>query len=723
MEKSDKQTISFDITGMTCAGCARNVERALKTIEDALLVSVNLATHKGLVISEQPVPFEKIQAAVRSAGYGAVRETAAPDILERRYRKSRHNMILALVATLPLMVLMILHMAGISIPYFHWLEIILGTLVLLGPGRGTLKGAWIAISHFHTNMDTLVSLGAVTSLATTFLALLGVKVLSFGVISPMLLALHLVGRYVESRMRDRAAKSIKSLLSMKVDTANLEGDDGILEVPVGAVNVGDTILIRTGDRVPLDGRVTGGNGYIDEAMISGEAEPVHKEEGDSVVSGTVVTAGNLRVQVEKVGKDTFLSRMIALVEEAQSAKVPLQALADRITNYFVPTVFLLALASGLSWYFFYETLQPVLIWAAGFLPWINPAAGPLSSGIFAFVATLVIACPCALGLATPMALVSASGVAAKKGLIIRNGEALSVSRNLDLLLLDKTGTITEGRPGVVESNLSQDLLAVAAAIETYSNHPIAQAVVRYADEQGLALDIPVTEVREQAGSGIWARLEEREFFIGRPGDAEPYRTLLEKGYTVVEVHRDETVLGYLAVADAVKGDSGSALARLKAMGIRSVMVTGDNRNTAGAIARQVGIDEIRSEVGPEEKSALVRDFQIEGYTVGMVGDGINDAAAIKNADLGIAIGTGTDLAIESGDIVIIRGELSRVIDAILLSRVTQRTIVQNLFWAFLYNVVAIPLAMMGWLHPVIAEAAMTFSSINVIVNSSRIGRK
>lgn len=723
MEKSDKQTISFDITGMTCVGCARNVERALKTIEDALLVSVNLATHKGLVISEQPVPFEKIQAAVRSAGYGAVRETAAPDILERRYRKSRHNMILALVATLPLMVLMILHMAGISIPYFHWLEIILGTSVLLGPGRGTLKGAWIAVSHFHTNMDTLVSLGAVTSLATTFLALLGVKVLSFGVIAPMLLALHLVGRYVESRMRDRAAKSIKSLLSMKVDTANLEGDDGILEVPVGAVNVGDTILIRTGDRVPLDGRVTGGNGYIDEAMISGEAEPVHKEVGDSVVSGTVVTAGNLRVQVERVGKDTFLSRMIALVEEAQSAKVPLQALADRITNYFVPTVFLLALVSGLSWYFFYETLQPVLTWAAGFLPWINPAAGPLSSGIFAFVATLVIACPCALGLATPMALVSASGVAAKKGLIIRNGEALSVSRNLDLLLLDKTGTITEGRPGVVESNLSQDLLAVAAAIETYSNHPIAQAVVRYADEQGLALDIPVTEVREQAGSGIWARLEEREFFIGRPGEAEPYRTLLEKGYTVVEVRRDETVLGYLAVADAVKGDSGSALARLKAMGIRSVMVTGDNRNTAGAIARQVGIDEIRSEVGPEEKSALVRDFQIEGYTVGMVGDGINDAAAIKNADLGIAIGTGTDLAIESGDIVIIRGELSRVIDAILLSRVTQRTIIQNLFWAFLYNVVAIPLAMMGWLHPVIAEAAMTFSSINVIVNSSRIGRK
>jgi Cu+-exporting ATPase len=723
MENEERQSVSFDITGMTCAGCARNVERALNRIEEARYVSVNLATHKGLVVSDRPIPFEKIQAAVKGAGYGAVEESAAPDILERRYRQSRRNMTLALVLTLPLMVLMILHMAAVPIPYFHWLELILGAAVLVGPGRGTLKGAWIAVSHLHTNMDTLVSLGALTSLATTLLLLLGVKVLSFGVIAPMLLALHLVGRYVESRMRDRAAKSIRSLLSMKSDTANLVGTGETLTVPVESVRVGETILVRAGDRVPLDGLVVEGEGYSDESMVSGEPQPIHKKVEAAVIGGTVLTSGSLKVKVEKVGKDTFLSRMIALVEEAQSAKIPLQALADRITNYFVPVVFLLALLSGLGWYFFYDSLRPILTWAAGILPWVNVDMGNLSAAIFAFVASLVIACPCALGLATPMALVSASGIAAKKGLIIRNGEALSVSRNLDLLLLDKTGTITEGRPGVVETDLADDILAAAAAIEAHSNHPLAQAVVRYVKEKGLSKELPLTDVKETAGSGISARLEGRQFFIGKPRDVGAYRGVLERGHTVVEVRRDEEALGFMAVADAVKGDSEEAVARLKEMGIRTVMVTGDNRKTATAIARQVGIDDVRPEVRPEEKAAIVRDFQVEGHIVGMVGDGINDAAAIKNADLGVAIGTGTDLAIESGDIVIIRGELSRVIDAIAISRLTHRTIKQNLFWAFLYNVVAIPLAMLGLLHPLIAEIAMTFSSINVIINSSRIHKK
>ena len=723
MENKERQSVSFDITGMTCAGCARNVERALNRIEEARYVSVNLATHKGLVVSTHPIPFEKIQAAVKGAGYGAVEESVAPDILERRYRQSRQNMILTLVLTLPLMVLMILHMSGVPIPYFHWLELILGAAVLIGPGRGTLKGAWIAVSHFHTNMDTLVSLGALTSLATTLLLLLKVKVLSFGVIAPMLLTLHMVGRYVESRLRDRAAKSIRSLLSMKADTANLVKTGEILTVPVESVRVGETILVRAGDRVPLDGLVVEGEGYSDESMVSGEPQPVHKKVETAVIGGTVLTSGSLKVKVGKVGKDTFLSRMIALVEEAQSAKVPLQALADRITNYFIPVVFLLALSSGLGWYFFYDSLRPLLAWAADILPWVNADMGNLSAAIFAFVASLVIACPCALGLATPMALVSASGAAAKKGLIIRNGEALSVSRNLDLLLLDKTGTITEGRPAVVETDLADDILAAAAAIEAHSNHPLAQAVVRYVKEKGLSKELPLTDVKETVGSGISARLEGREFFIGKPGDAAAYRRALERGHTVVEVRRDEEALGYIAVADAVKKDSEAAVARLKEMGIRAVMVTGDNRKTAAAIARQVGIGDVRSEVRPEEKSAIVRDFQIGGHIVGMVGDGINDAAAIKNADLGVAIGTGTDLAIESGDIVIIRGELSRVIDAIAISRLTHRTIKQNLFWAFLYNVVAIPLAMLGLLHPLIAEIAMTFSSLNVIINSARINKR
>ncbi len=718
-----KQTLSFTISGMTCASCARNVERALNTIEGAEYVSVNLATEKGVVVSKRAIPLEAVKQAVQKVGYDVTDEQAPVDVMKVRYERSLKNMHLALLFTLPLMVVMILTMLGVPVPMYHWLELAIGGIVLFWAGKDTLRGSWIAVSHFHTNMDTLVSLGAITALGTTVLALTGLNVLSFGAISPMLLSLHLIGRHIESRMRDRASRSIKSLLSMRVDRALLIQGDEVLEVPVEAVKPGHIILIRSGDKFPLDGEVTDGEGFVDESMISGEPDAVAKKAGDPVTSGTVLSGGSLKVLVKRVGKDTFLSQMIQLVEEAQSSKIPIQATADRMTNYFIPVVFLLASASGLAWYFFYETLQPLLVYAAKAIPWIQAGAGPLSTAIFVFVASIVIACPCALGLATPMALVSAGGVAAKKGLIIRNGEALSVSKNLDVLLMDKTGTITEGKPGVVETDLPADILQAVAAIETHSAHPIGAAIQRYAEELHLRIASSVTAIRETAGEGISGDVNGDRYFIGRPSSPEPYRKMLDKGYTVVEVAKNGSSTGFIAVSDRVKPDSILAIRQLNAMGIETVMVTGDQAQTAQKIAREVGIETVLSGVKPHEKANIVREYQMRGHTTGMVGDGINDAAAIKNADLGIAIGTGTDLAIESGDIVIIGGELSRVADAIVISKITHRTILQNLFWAFVYNVVAIPMAMAGLLHPVIAEMAMTFSSINVILNSNRIHKK
>lgn len=719
----EKQTLSFTINGMTCASCARNVERALNSIEGADYVSVNLATEKGVVVSGDPIALETVKEAVKKAGYDVTEEGSPVDVLQVRYQRSLKNMKVALAFTLPLMILMILSMSGVVIPFYHWLELAVGVTVLAWAGRDTLKGAWIAVSHFHTNMDTLVSLGAVTALATTVLALAGLKVLSFGAISPMLLTLHLVGRHIESRMRDRASRSIKSLLSMKVDTVMILDGDNVLAVPVETVKPGRQILVRSGDKVALDGEVAAGEGYVDEAMISGEPDPVRKVAGDTVTSGTVLTSGSLTVEVKRVGKDTFLNQMITLVEEAQSSKIPIQAMADRMTNYFIPVVFLLASISGLGWYFFYDSLQPLLARVATVIPWIYSDAGPLSTAIFVFVAAIVIACPCALGLATPMALVAAGGAAAKKGLIIRNGEALSVSRNLDVLLMDKTGTITAGKPSVVDTTLSQKDLQAVAGIEIHSAHPIGNAIVSYVEGLDLKKANPVDNIVETAGRGIGGDVEGDRYYIGKPSDPTPYSHLLRQGQTVVEVTRNGQIIGFIAVADQIKPDSIEAIAQLKDMGIQTVMVTGDQAETSQKIARLVGIDTVLSEVKPQEKAGIVREYQMKGHTTGMVGDGINDAAAIKNADLGIAIGTGTDLAIESGDIVIIGGELSRVKDAIVISRLAHRTILQNLFWAFIYNVVAIPMAMMGLLHPVIAEIAMTFSSINVILNSSRIHKK
>ncbi len=709
--------VSFSVQGMTCATCVKNVERALKKLDGVKYVSVNLATEKAVLISQEAIPMNKIKKAVSDVGYKVSEEIPTEDLIEKRFKESRKDMYISVGITIPLMILMILNMSGLHIPFMLLIELIGGAATIFIPGRKTLKSAWIALSHLHTNMDTLVSLGAISAWATTVLAIIGLDILSFGI------TLNLVGRYIEARMKHSASREIKLLLSMKVDKANVITDQGVVELPIETVKIGDLILVRQGEKIPLDGTIVEGQASINESMISGEPLPVLKGEKDPVVSGTIVESGLLKIKVEKVGEDTFLNQMIKLVEEAQSSKVPIQALADRITLYFIPTVFSLAVLSGMLWFFQYETFQPFLINASNVIPWVLTGAGPLSTAIFSFVATLVIACPCALGLATPMALVAASSVSAKKGLIIKNGEAIQTAKDIDTILMDKTGTLTKGQPSVIEHNLDDETFLIISEIEKNSTHPLAKAIVEYAQEHIKNQNVEIEGIEEITGKGIVGTYKNNEYYIGKPRDAKPYQEFMENAETVIEVSKNEKIVGYIRIADAIKSDAVEAIKKLKEMGMEPIMVTGDNENTARAVAKKVGIDRVFANISPQNKVEIVRKYQIEGKKVGMIGDGINDAAALKSSDMGIAIGNGTDLAIESADVIISQGEISKVIDAIKISEITFKKIKQNLFWAFFYNIIAIPLAMIGILHPAIAEIAMLFSSINVIYNSSRITKK
>lgn len=720
----NEKNITFSIKGMTCASCVNRVENNIKKIDGIKYVSVNLATEKAFVTVEKGLEFETIESAVKNAGYEASKDIPTENELEKRFIEKRKNLKITLIVTLPLVFLMILHMIGIMIPFFVFIELIVAGFVLFYNGRETLKGAWIALSHFHTNMDTLISLGALSAWLTSLMNILGMDIFSFGSLAAMILAFHITGRYIEARLKQKASKEIRSLLSMKVSNANvLDKNNNIKVVPVETVKKEALVLVRTGEKVPLDGIIIEGKANIDESMVSGEPIPVNKKIGDEVIGGTVVNSGLIKFKVEKVGEDTFLNQMIKLIEEAQSSKVPIQALADKITKIFIPTVFSLALISAVIWFFNYDSFLPFLERTSDILPWINPYKGNLSTAVFVFVSSLVIACPCALGLATPMALVTGSGVAAKKGLIIKSGEAIQLAKDLDVLLLDKTGTITEGKPKVIETNIPQNEYNIIASIEDNSVHPLAKSIVEKAKSDFYFNKLKITDIEEISGQGVKGIYNNNEYFVGKPQKKDDYGDLMSRGYTLVEARKNNQIIGYIAISDPIKEDSIKAIKQIKKAGITPIMVTGDNHITAKKVAFEVGIDEYIAGVKPEEKVKIVRENQYKGLKTGMVGDGINDAAALKSADIGIAIGTGTDLAIESADIVIIKGELSKVFDSINISKITFKKIKQNLFFAFMYNIIAIPLAMTGLLHPLIAEIAMIFSSINVILNSSRIRKK
>jgi Cu+-exporting ATPase len=557
----------------------------------------------------------------------------------------------------------------------------------------------------------------------------------------MILAFHLTGRYIEARLKWKAGREIRALLSLQAVEALVETEDGSLEkVPVESVKTGARIRLRTGEKIPVDGKLVEGSILVDESMITGESLPVTKNarEESALIGGTLIVQGGGLMIAEKVGDDSYLSQMIRLVEEAQSAKVPIQALADRITQFFTPGVLSLATLAGILWFFFYESWRPFLVMMGNFIPWIITDAGPAGTGIFVFVATLVIACPCALGLATPMALVAGSGLSAKRGLIIRSGEAIQRARDVDTLVLDKTGTLTQGRPKVVENGIPAEAWPALTALENHSIHPLAHAVLEYSRERGLggsaAADadetsgsgagadgaVPLENVVETAGVGLSGDYRGKRVSVGKPRDAERYREWMDRGMTVIEWTEDGTVAGALGIQDPIKEGAREALDVLRAKGLRLIMATGDQEATAMAIAGRLGIDEVRAGIKPQDKFDLVHGLQREGRVVAMVGDGINDAAALKTADVGFAMGGGTDLSVESADIVLTTGDLGRIPEALDISEITLKRIMLNLFWAFFYNIVAIPAAVLGLLHPVVAELAMTFSSINVILGSNRI---
>lgn len=714
----EKKNVSLTVTGMTCASCSRIVERKLSSVDGVAFAAVNLATETAFVVLDRAVPLETLEAAVIRAGYSVSRERPK-DLEAARYGRAIRNVILAWAITGPMMALMIPHMMGKHLPGYGWIEILGGLAVIAGAGRDSLRGAWIALTHGHGNMDVLVSLGAVAAWSTALLSAFGMNVASFGAVGSMIMALHVTGRFIESRLRDRAAREIRALVGIQAREARVIVDGREMTLPIDAMKEGMTLLVRPGERIPSDGTVLSGRSAVDESMITGEPIPVARGKGDPVTGGSVAVTGSLEIGVTRVGEDTFLSRMIALIEEAQGAKIPIQAFADRVTGSFVPVVALLALSAGTFWYLGVERYGWMLDGASRWLPWVVEARDPLSVALFAFVTTIVIACPCALGLATPMALIAGTGAASRRGLIIGNAEALQTAGDAGVVVMDKTGTITLGRPVVVEIQADPTAVSVAKGIEAVSSHPLARALSEIPSQSA-----DVESVEEIAGEGLSGEFEGEKWFVGRPLSMDRYGAEISKGRTVVEIRCGSDIRGFLALEDPVRPEAGGAIAALRELGIKPVMATGDNRGSAALVAALVGIapSDVHSEIRPEDKLSIVRSEQARGVKVLMVGDGMNDAAALKGADVGVAVGTGTDLAIDSADMVIVSGGIDGIAEGIKISRKTFSVIRQNLFWAFGYNLLALPLAMAGLLHPVVAEIAMTFSSVSVILNSLRISR-
>jgi Cu+-exporting ATPase len=723
INKANEVKWTFKVLGMTCISCANRVEKVLARVPGVRFATINLATETGYVLSTEKTNWESLRKTVQKSGYDISRDMNRESD-RKRWLQNRYNLILALVFTVPLTIWMIIHMTsshhGSSMAYLNF-ELFASTIVIFIAGRKTLKGAWIAISHGHTNMDTLISLGSLTSWLTAVLhfgsiwGLIPIDILSFGAIGAMIMALHLSGRAIESWLRDRAAREIKALLQMKSSTARWISPEGDLMLPIEAIKEGWLLKVFPGERIALDGQIVEGHSAVDESMISGEPIPTEKHPGDILTGASVNLTGVLTFKVTRTGENTFLAQMIRLIQEAQGTKVPIQALADKLTTWFVPVVLLLALISGAFWLIYFDRMQSFYTASRSFLPWILKTDNAFSFALFSFVATLVIACPCALGLATPMALISGTGLSAKKGIMIRNGEAIQTSTRMDVILLDKTGTLTLGAPRVVEISLPASEIPIIASMERQSHHPLAKAVSQISQEK-----IELNDLQEIAGSGIQANYRNDRYFAGKARDPKQYETYYQSGQSVVECLKNEEVIGYLALEDPIREDAESIIIWMKNHKILPVMVSGDHQATAELVAGKTGIDKVYAQVLPSDKLDIVRKYQAMGMKVMMVGDGMNDAAALKGADIGIAVGSGTDLAIDNADIILMKEGISGIRDMMMISRSTFSVIRQNLFWAFLYNLIAIPAAMLGWLHPAIAEMAMALSSITVIINSLRI---
>jgi len=722
------EIIQLNIKGMTCASCVAHVEKGIKKTGGIDMASVNLATEKATVSYDPAmVNVDAIIKSVIDAGYGAsLPEPAEEGAEEARKRKElkalKLKTLVSALLSAPLLAAMFAMIFKIEALHFlhkPWLQLILATPVQFWIGARFYKAAWKSLRAGSPGMDVLVALG--TSAAYFFSIYNGFFSSAEGApelyfeASAIIITLVLLGKYLEAGAKGKTSEAIKKLMGLQPKTARVERDGEAADIPISDVVPGDIVLIRPGERIPVDGPILEGATAVDESMITGESMPVEKKAGDRVVSGTINSYGSIRFRAEHVGKDSVLARIIAVVEEAQGSKAPIQKLADQVAAVFVPVVLGIALVT-------------FLVWWLGF--------GSLSHGIMAAVAVLVIACPCALGLATPTAIMVGTGVGAGRGILIKNGEILQAAGKLTAVVLDKTGTITRGKPELKEfiplensgTGLDRNgLLSLAAGLEDHSEHPLARAVVNAAAEEGLVLK-KTEQFTALPGKGIRASFEGIEYLIGKTeyvasegadlsGASDRIAALEEAGNTVVVLAGGGKALALLAIADKIKDHSAEGIRMMKGLGLEVYMITGDNRRTAEAIAAEAGVDHVLAGVLPEGKAEEVKKLQEAGHKVAMVGDGVNDAPALATADTGIAMGEGSDIAMESSDITLMRGDLREIAAAVQLSRKTMGKIRQNLFWAFFYNSIGIPFAALGLLNPIIAGAAMAFSSVSVVSNS------
>lgn len=743
---SSKSPITLEVDGMTCASCVGRVERALKAVPGVQDASVNLATQKAEVhFLQEPQSQAAIQAVVK-AGYEARLargDAAAQDELAARQQAEsdelRRALIVSLVLTLPIFVL---EMGSHFFPSFHhfimsnlgleisWkMQFLLTTLVLAGPGRRFFRLGIPALLRAAPDMNSLVAVGAGAAYLYSVVATFLPRLLPEGTVhvyfeaAAVIATLILLGRYLETRAKGRTSEAIKRLMGLQPRTASVQRDHGLTELPIAQLVSGDIVLARPGERIAVDGLVASGESFVDESMISGEPEPVRKQAGDAVVGGTVNQTGSLTFRATQVGADTVLARIIAMVEHAQASKLPIQAMVDRITMWFVPAVITAAVLTCLVW----------LIW------------GPAPALTFALVngvAVLIVACPCAMGLATPTSIMVGMGRGAQMGIFFRRGEALQQFAQTRVVAFDKTGTLTLGKPALTDLILADgwersDVLACIAAVEGHSEHPIAHALIHAAQAESVPV-MRVEQFQAESGSGIWGVADGRRIEIG----ADRYMVALgldpsvfsqaaarlaDEGKTPVYAAIDGRLAAMLAVADPIKPTTAKAIAVLHELGLKVVMITGDNRRTAQAIGRELGIDEVVAEVLPEGKVHEVERLKSQYGALAFVGDGINDAPALAAADVGVAVGTGTDVAMEAADVVLMSGDLNGVPNALALSRATIKNIRQNLFWAFAYNTALIPVAagvlypLMGVLmSPVFAAGAMALSSVFVLGNALRL---
>ena len=743
------ENATMKLRGMSCASCANTIEDAIRSVPGVEACNVNFGTEQATVIYDpKQTNLGIIQDTVDAAGYVA-QPLKAEDLLstdddaEQQERLAETRQLLQklwfggivsailLIGSLPMM-------TGLSIPFVptwlhnSWLQLILTSPVQLWCGRAFYINAWKALKRHAATMDTLVTLGTgaayfysiFATLFPTFFTDQGLTADVYYEASAVIITLILFGRLLENRAKGQTSEAMRKLMGLQAKTARVIRNDQEIDIPISEVILGDIILVRPGEKIPVDGEIIDGSSTIDEAMVTGESLPVKKQAGDEVIGATINKTGSFKFRATRVGKDTFLAQIVQLVQQAQGSKAPIQRLADQVTGWFVPMVVTIAIATFILWY---------------------NLMGNATMALITTVGVLIIACPCALGLATPTSIMVGTGKGAENGILIKGAESLELAHKLQAIVLDKTGTITQGKPtvthfltvnGTAHSN-ELKLLQLAASVERNSEHPLAEAVVQYAKSQGVEVK-EAQEFEAIAGSGVQAYVSHQwvqigthrwmtELGIDTKALQQDWERLEYLGKTVVWLAIDGNIEGIMAISDAVKPSSTNAIRTLQKMGLEVVMLTGDNRRTAEVIAREVGIKRVIAEVRPDQKAAQIENLQAEGKIVAMVGDGINDAPALAQADVGMAIGTGTDVAIAASDITLISGDLQGIVTAIQLSRATMQNIKQNLFFAFVYNVAGIPIAagilfpIFGWLlNPIIAGAAMAFSSVSVVTNALRL---